>query len=337
MNDPAPKAIRSNQSTRGQSRARVWLGIGLPAAILAASYIPFLLLRSELPDRVASHFDSAGRADDSMTIGAFLVVTGVMVVIGLGLSIGLAWRRSPVPAGLGATVGFLGPFIATLGGGILATTAVSQRGIDRWMDAPNAWWSLLVVLIGAIAAGAAGAWLGSQLNIAAADTSTRNAPVMDLGDGEQAVWTTSLHSAPLFVLGLSVAAVGVVLVASAPLWLGIVLLVSSVPLMAVATVHVRVDRSGLQVRYGRLPWPKTLVAIDRIDTASMIDVRPKEWGGWGYRGSLKLMRQAAVVHRAGPGIRLDLKGDKVFVVTVDSPETGVALLNAQVQRGVTAE
>ncbi len=337
MNGSMPPSIGSNPNTPDQTRARFWLGVGLPAAILAASYIPFLLLRSELPDRVASHYDSAGRADDSMTIGAFLVVTGVMVVFGISLCIGLAWSRRPVPARLGATVGLLGPFIATLGGAILATTAVSQRGIDSWMDAPNAWWGLPIVLISAIAVGTAGARLGSHLITAAADPSARNAPVMDLADGEQAVWTTSLHNAPLFLVGIAVAAVGFVLLASTPLWFGTVVLMSSVPLMALATLHVGIDRNGLQVRYGHLLWPKTLVAVDRIDTASTIDVRPQEWGGWGYRGSLKLTHQAAVVQRAGPGIRLDLKDGKVFVVTVDDPETGVALLNSQIHRGVTTE
>jgi len=61
-------------------------------------------------------------------------------------------------------------------------------------------------------------------------------------------------------------------------------------------------------------------------------VRPMKWGGWGYRGSLKLMNQAALVHRAGPGIRLDLDGGKIFVVTIDEPEQPVALLNAMVDR-----
>lgn len=61
MNGSMPQSIGSNPNTPDQTRARFWLGVGLPAAILAASYIPFLLLRSELPDRVASHYDSAGR------------------------------------------------------------------------------------------------------------------------------------------------------------------------------------------------------------------------------------------------------------------------------------
>jgi hypothetical protein len=44
------------------------------------------------------------------------------------------------------------------------------------------------------------------------------------------------------------------------------------------------------------------------------------------------MRQAAVVLRAGPGIRVDLSDGRVSVVTVDNPETGVAILNAEIAR-----
>ena len=44
------------------------------------------------------------------------------------------------------------------------------------------------------------------------------------------------------------------------------------------------------------------------------------------------MSQAAVVHRAGPGIRLDLDDGKGFVVTVEDPETPAGLFNAEVNR-----
>ena len=88
----------------------------------------------------------------------------------------------------------------------------------------------------------------------------------------------------------------------------------------------------LHVAYGRLPWPRTHIAVEDIESASVVDIRPMEWGGWGYRGSLKLMQRAAVVHRAGPGIRVDLRNGKVFAVTIDDPETAVAVLNAEAAR-----
>ena len=77
----------------------------------------------------------------------------------------------------------------------------------------------------------------------------------------------------------------------------------------------------LTVRYGFLGWPRTSVPLHRIATARAIEIRPTEWGGWGYRGNLALMNRAAVVLRAGPGLRLDLHDGKVFVVTIDNPET----------------
>ena len=86
------------------------------------------------------------------------------------------------------------------------------------------------------------------------------------------------------------------------------------------------------MRYGLLRWPRTSVPIHRIATARAIDIRPADWGGWGYRGSLTLMKRAAVVLRAGPGIRLDLHDGKVFAVTINDPQDAVRLLNAEVSR-----
>ena len=76
----------------------------------------------------------------------------------------------------------------------------------------------------------------------------------------------------------------------------------------------------------------TSVPLRRIATAQAIDIHPTDWGGWGYRGSLTLMKRAAVVLRAGPGIRLDLHDGEVFVVTIDDPDRPARLLNAEASR-----
>lgn len=69
------------------------------------------------------------------------------------------------------------------------------------------------------------------------------------------------------------------------------------------------------------PGPRPGVTIPRteIARAEAVDVRPMSYGGWGYRGSLRLFRWAAMTLRAGPGLRLDLTDGRVFVVTVDGP------------------
>lgn len=159
-------------------------------------------------------------------------------------------------------------------------------------------------------------------------------PPMILQPGQRVVWSETLRSKWLLLPAAAVLLLGplVMFAPDAPVWLLGVVVVAGLAILSLASIRVTADSHGLRVKYGILPWPHTVISIDRIASASAIDVRPVEWGGWGYRGTLTLMRQAAVVLRAGPGIRVDLHDGKVFVVTVDDPETPSALLNAEVAR-----
>jgi hypothetical protein len=318
-------------TARRDAMARLALGVGVPMLFIALAYVPYFLVRSDLPDRLASHFDMSGTPDGSMTVTSFLLVTGALLAVGLVLCVSTAIRR-PAEASLASTAGFLGGFLGTLGAAILASTAVTQRGLDDWHEAGDAGWTLLFTLVSATAGGTLAAWLTTQINDPDTPAAAPVAPVMDLADGESAVWLASLRSVPLLLLGIATSIIGLILISTTNWVVGAAIILASIPLTALATLHVRADRSGLRITYGWLPWPSTHVALADIETAQVIDVRPREWGGWGYRGSLKLMRKAAVVHRAGPGIRLDLDNGKVFVVTIDDADTGVALLNALRQR-----
>ena len=155
-------------------------------------------------------------------------------------------------------------------------------------------------------------------------------PTMQLEPEQRVVWSTTMSSKWLLIPAIAVLMLGpfLMLLPDVPAWLLVVVVLAGVACLSLASIRVSADAGGLRVKYGVLPWPVTNIAADRIEAASVIDVRPMEWGGWGYRGMLTLMRQAAVVLRAGPGIRVDLADGRVFVVTVDDPETGVAVLNA---------
>jgi len=157
---------------------------------------------------------------------------------------------------------------------------------------------------------------------------------MDLAPGERALWTSTLSSRWLIVPSavLVLSGVAILWAPEVPAFLPVLLVVAGVLVLALSSINVTADSAGLRVKYGMLPWPRTSIDVVEIESASAIDVRPMEWGGWGYRGTLTLMKQAAVVLRAGPGIRLDLTDGRVFVVTVDNPEPAVALLNAEVGR-----
>jgi hypothetical protein len=145
-----------------------------------------------------------------------------------------------------------------------------------------------------------------------------------IGTG-RAAWTGRAHLA--WWLPLVLIAIGAILVVLARSAVGAVpaaLLV--LVYLAFGWIKVSVDARGLRIRYGLLPWPVTSVPLADIRRAERIDLRPLQWGGWGYRGSRKVFARAAVVLRGGDAIKLQLTDGSEFAVTVDDAATGAALL-----------
>jgi hypothetical protein len=314
-------------------RTRATLAIGLPVLSLALAVAAFFVTRGDLPERLATHFDGSGAPDDSMTLAAFTATTTVLGGIGVLLLVAVALWRTPLSGMANSTLGFLGGFLAGLGSGIYAATLISQRGNAGWEDASSVWAVVASSVLLALIFGVIGVRLAALLPMTQPSIDPAvDQPRMDLQPGQRAVWSERLHSRVLSSVGIATVCIGIVVGLATQWWVVIPCLLGGLALLSLAILNVRADDSGLHVRYGVLPWPSTDIGVERIETASVIDVRPMQWGGWGYRGSLKLMKQAAVVHRAGPGIRLDLTDGKVFVVTVDNPENAVALLNAHAQQ-----
>lgn len=311
---------------------RALLGAAIPAAVVALGLGTYLAYRSDLPDRVASHYGLAGRADGSMTLEQFLIAVGVLMVLGWGACAFIALTRRRLQPMVAPTLSFVGAFLVALGSGILATTTIGQRGLDTWQDASLSPWALIPWLAGSLIVGSAAARIASSLPHQADTGGDTPPPAMDLAPGERAFWTSTLSAKWPLLLGLVTVLVVLVLTQLVEPWFALVLLAPALITTTFSRIRVTADRSGLTVRYGFLGWPGTFVPLSRIATAQAIDVRPSEWGGWGYRGNLTLMNRAAVVLRAGPGIRLDLHDGKVFVVTIDDPDIPARLLNAEASR-----
>ena len=311
---------------------RMALGAGIPLAIVAAGLVPYLAFRSNLPDRVASHYGISGRPDGSMTPEQLILVVGVMMVLGLGMCVVVALGRRRFQPMVAPAMSFIGMFIAGLAAGILAMTAIGQRGLERWQDATLSPWALILWLGGSVAAGAAAARIASTLPSDDPDDAGDIPPALDLAPGERIFWTSTLSARWPLMLGVVNLVFALVVTGLAEPWIGMFLLLAAIAVTTFSRIRVTADHTGLTVRYGFLGRPRTRVSIHRIATAQAIEVRPAEWGGWGYRGNLALMNRAAVVLRAGPGIRLDLHDGKVFVVTIDNPETPAQLLNAETFR-----
>jgi hypothetical protein len=135
----------------------------------------------------------------------------------------------------------------------------------------------------------------------------------------------------LMVAGLVVA---VALGGSGGALAGLALTAAGLLVMTLVAIRVTVTDRALVVEYsGPLRWPTMTMSLDDVVTFEAIDVRPMRYGGWGYRGSLRLFRRAALVLRRGPGLRLQLRDGRVFVVTVDDPDGAVVAAAASLSGG----
>ncbi len=131
-------------------------------------------------------------------------------------------------------------------------------------------------------------------------------------------------------LVLIVAAVGAAFETAPDGWFFVV---GAVPLgfcvLAFCRIGVTVDDEALTIRYGLGGWPTQRVALERVRRVQAVDLNPLQWGGWGYRGSLRLRRKAAVVLRKGPALRLELDADFAeLAITVDDPAGAAAAITA---------
>lgn len=105
----------------------------------------------------------------------------------------------------------------------------------------------------------------------------------------------------------------------------VVLVAAIVFVIAFASVRVTVDASGLRVmsRVTRIPLKR--IPVERMAAVEVVDLKPFEWGGWGYR---IMSGRSAVVLREGAAILVTLDDGKKFAVTVKDPDEPVALLRS---------
>jgi len=151
-------------------------------------------------------------------------------------------------------------------------------------------------------------------------------PRAGLAPGTRVVWVgtaRAIWALPLFVGFLVLAAV--LAMSLHPVFA--LLALAGLPGLVFTSIRVVVDRHGVPLAYGALGWPKRTIPLADIRQAVAVHVVPLARGGWGYRGSLKVFKRAAIVLRGGDGLELTLAGDRVLTITVDGAEKGAGVIN----------
>jgi hypothetical protein len=157
------------------------------------------------------------------------------------------------------------------------------------------------------------------------------------------LWTGRCSSRGLAVLGLGLTLVlvavgaGILIVlngmssASGGAWVGWFVagigVVVGLLTWHASSLSVRVTEDTMTVAYGPFGRPRRVIDLSQVEDASAVMIDPMQWGGWGYRWNPRAHATAAVI-RKGPGIQLEFKDGRRYVVTVDDAVNGAKLTSA---------
>lgn len=304
-------------------KVRLWTAASLTFIPTATLIVARLNWADELPHTVASHW-SGSMPDGFSTTTTFFAIALAFSLAAAAVAVFAVLRPSANSPLLLSVAASTSATVATIW--IISVVVTLDAGSPE--EARIGWW--ITAPIAAALTGIA-AWSltlrAEQKAGTALPTPTLETP---LSATERAVWIGRARSIWPWILGAVLIAFTVGTGAYSDWWVALILLGSTILVIALASVTVRVDNTGLSVSSWGVGWKR--IALAQITSASVESIRPLEWGGWGYRIT---PRGTAVTLRSGTAIVLNLDTGKVFAVTIDHPEDGVRLINSLVQSSMT--
>jgi hypothetical protein len=298
----------------------------LPLLIPTAALAPLLVFSARLPEPIATHWGSGGQPNGSTPQVFFLASIALMTIIPAVVLAYVARPRAPRRqdvAGAAAIASFVGALMAA----ISANIVWANLDQSNWAAATNVGLggSLLFGMIAVSVA--AVAWVVGRRLESDAPEAPRSPPSAGLEMGERALWTGSVRCRWMAWLAAGSFLGGAAIMATVRVAPGVLFAVVGFVLLSFTSLDVRIDRRGVHIAFGALGWPTMNVDLRRIEQATVTDVVPMQWGGWGYRGGLWLFGKAAIVLRGGEGLCLDLAGGKRLLVTLDGAEQAAGVVN----------
>lgn len=307
-------------------RAHLAVTLVLLAACAVVYLGGVLLTIGDLPRRLAVSFGADGRADGLMSTPLALLVFGVVALgvpaLLLTMAVTGQWWR-------GSSARVTSAFVSGLACGLVALFVHllwSQQGLVDPLQARllpmAAVWSIAVAL-------AVGLLVAAVLPRPLPQPGPVVAEPIDLAPSDRVSWfgRAVTSRAVGTVLAGVVLLVLVLMLALQEWWLLIVLGLLLLVLPAVSVFQVTVDRSGLAWR-SALGWPRGRVAIGDVVGATVVQVRPGDYGGYGFRsvpGATGLITRPgealSVIHRRGAA-----PAERRLVITVDDALTAASVL-----------
>lgn len=324
-------SLNSSAPVRRHGAATTLLALVVPLAILAAAVLLTLTWRDDLPDPVATHWGTDG-PDGFSALRAYLTTSSVVAAV-----ISIAFWAAGIWLGRSAStrriINATSTWVATLFAAILLLTLNAQRGLDDASQAGQVGGLVALALVSASVVGLVIALVtpGDAKNPAEQGPPSDVARI-PLTDSERAIWVTRAVSPPGLLIGAGAIAIGlVVMVLTQQYWLLAVLALLALVTASMSVWTVQVDATGLTAR-SLLGFPRTHQPISEIVRADVVTIRAlREFGGWGWRVGKD--GRSGIVLRSGEALQVTRSGERVFVVTVNSPAAAAALLNTYADRG----
>lgn len=301
-----------------------WLPLLVALVVTSIVVIVFGGSWDALPEPMASHWGPSGKPDGAAPklLMVALALAPVWILAGVTAVTTSPQARATL---ITVSVALAGLFSVMAWSVVNLNHSTSDWHLARPMPKSHLGWLALATLVPGLAAGIAFRPLFRQRDPGA------QPPSIILAGSERAVWLGSARNRWLLALPLPLIGLMRHLTPLA----GGVATFTAVLSMAMADafswVRVTADRNGVDIRCGHLGLIRRRVALDDVDHAEVFDLVPLAHGGWGYRGSLRWMKRAAIVVRGGSALRLALRDGKQLSVTVDDAASGASLINGMVR------
>ena len=293
----------------------------IPLGVVLGSFFHW---RERLPIEIASHWSGAGVVDGVMTVPQLLTVALLMTgVPALLTAVVVLWPGVSAHARRN-TVLILGVFAGAGAASWLTSVTATMQAGDPYQAGLGPW-----AVLGLVAAGYG---LIPYLflpvpPLAVWDVDDRIA----VAPGTDIAWSRTVTATLFLWVAGALAAVGIVLMliklakgdgAEALIDVLGIFLVTMV-LVFFGRFRVTADWRGLRVVSWLFRIPLKRIRLEDISAVEADELRPMEWGGWGYRIS---SGRSALILRAGPGLIVTTTNQKQFAITLAEPELPAAVL-----------
>jgi len=310
----------------------------LPAIFLAALLVPVASAGLLLPERVVlvmrSLENQVAIQQPSVDVR---ILFGVLSVLWAACWLAMFLSdREGAPSPWSQTVYGLGAIFLTVEALVVIT------GAGRSSEAPSlafGWFAATFVT------SFGGMYLATRLEDGRATTESAGdesglRPRLEMSSTQKAVWIGSQRAwgYRFTVIAFPVMLAAMVIVNATvkgaypvwgiPQWLVMILLCGYS--LLVASVEVVVGHKDVSIRGGPLRVPLKKIPLDAIEGAEPIDVRPWDYGGWGYHPK---RGRTAFIMRGGDGLLIHTRRGRDVVVTIEDSEQAAALINDLLQQG----